>query len=64
MGNNDLKTINISIPQTIAEQKVIVAKLDTFSEESNRLASIYQHELPALDELKTSLLHQAFTGQL
>ncbi len=29
-----------------------------------RLESIYQQKLAALDELKKSLLHQAFTGQL
>ena len=29
-----------------------------------RLNSIYQRKLPALDELKKSLQHQAFSGQL
>jgi len=28
------------------------------------LASIYQQKLAALDRLKKSLLHQAFSGQL
>jgi len=33
-------------------------------EQTERLATIYQRKLAALDELKKSLLHQAFSGQL
>ena len=32
--------------------------------ETRRLESIYQRKLAALEELKKSLLHQAFTGAL
>jgi len=32
--------------------------------ETKRLASLYQRKLAALDELKKSLLHQAFSGAL
>ncbi len=32
--------------------------------ETQRIESIYQQKLAALNELKKSLLHQAFTGQL
>ncbi len=32
--------------------------------ETQRLESIYQQKLAALDALKKSLLHQAFTGEL
>ncbi len=35
-----------------------------FDEETQRLESIYQQKLAALDALKKSLLDQAFTGQL
>lgn len=59
-----LKTIEISFPKYVAEQKAIVARLDALREESQRLESIYQRKLAALDELKKSLLHQAFSGQL
>lgn len=48
----------------IAEQRQIVARLDALSEETQHLESIYQQKLAALAELKKSLLHQAFTGQL
>ncbi|MBI1766407.1 MAG: restriction endonuclease subunit S [Acidobacteria bacterium] len=45
-------------------QRDVVAKLDALREETQRLESIYQQKLAALDELKKSLLHQAFTGEL
>ena len=32
--------------------------------DTQRLESIYQQKLAALDELKNSLLHQAFNGAL
>ena len=49
---------------SIAEQRAIVATLEELSEETKRLESIYRHKLTALDELKMTLLHQAFSGQL
>ena len=48
----------------LAHQHAIVKKLLGISEESQRLASLYARKLAALDELKKSLLHQAFTGNL
>ncbi|MHB9096730.1 MAG: restriction endonuclease subunit S [Syntrophales bacterium] len=48
----------------ITKQIEIVTKLDAFREETQRLESIYQQKLSALEALKKSLLHQAFSGQL
>jgi type I restriction enzyme, S subunit len=48
----------------VAEQRQIVEKLDMLSAETQRLESIYQRKLAALDALKKSLLHEAFSGQL
>ena len=45
-------------------QKAIVDKLDLLIEETQRLESIYQQKIKALDELKKSLLHKAFSGEL
>jgi type I restriction enzyme, S subunit len=45
-------------------QQAIVSTLDNLREETHRLESIYQRKIAALDELKKSLLHQAFTGEL
>lgn len=48
----------------VAEQKDIVSKLDALTAETQRLARLYERKLAALEALKKSLLHQAFTGQL
>jgi type I restriction enzyme S subunit len=57
------KEVMLHVPP-MPEQRVIVAKLDDLREEAQRLESIYQRKLAALDELKKSLLHQAFAGKL
>ncbi len=45
------------------EQRHIASDLDSLRVEAQRLESIYERKLGALDALKKSLLHQAFTGQ-
>ena len=59
-----LKQIEISFPSTLVAQQEIVAKLDALQEETQNLEALYQRKLEALDELKQSLLHQAFSGLL
>ena len=56
--------LTIWLPPTLDEQEQIVAKLDALREETQRLDSLYQRKLAALAELKKSLLHRAFNGQL
>ena len=41
-----------------------VDTFDKLSEETQRLESIYRRKLAALEALKKSLLHQAFSGEL
>ena len=48
----------------VDEQQAIIRQLDGLFDNGRRLASIYHRKLAALDELKKSLLHQAFSGQL
>jgi type I restriction enzyme S subunit len=60
----DIKEIDIHFPKSLNEQHAIVVKLDALSIETQRLESVYQRKLAALDELKKSLLHQAFNGDL
>jgi len=48
----------------LQEQARIVALLDELREETQRLESIYQRKLAALETLKKSLLHQAFAGKM
>jgi type I restriction enzyme S subunit len=59
----DLRNVALTFPP-LKEQEGIAANLDELHVETQRLESIYQQKLTALDELKKSLLHQAFTGQL
>lgn len=59
-----LKKIEIYFPATIKEQKRIIAKLDTLSAETKKLESLYKQKLADLDELKKSILHKAFNGEL
>lgn len=46
------------------DQKRVVATIMELESETQRLESIYRQKLAALDDLKKSLLHQAFSGQL
>lgn len=56
---------NMQMPKLpIEEQRRQARELDALATEVARLASIYQRKLTALTELRQSLLHQAFTGQL
>ena len=56
--------VAVSFPTSVDEQLSIVSNFRELGEQTQRLETIYQQELAALDELKMSLLHQAFTGQL
>lgn len=59
-----LNSIPILIPGDRDERAQIVERLDAMSAETERLAPLYERKLAALDDLKRSLLHHAFTGQL
>jgi type I restriction enzyme S subunit len=48
----------------LKEQAAIVSLLDDLREETQRLARLYERKHAALEALKKSLLHQAFTGEL
>ena len=58
-----IKEILIPLPSR-KEQQFAVSSLREVSDESNRLGSLYQRKLEVLDELKKSLLHKAFAGEL
>jgi type I restriction enzyme, S subunit len=48
----------------VSEQRRIAEKIDGLKNETQRLESLYQRKVAALEELKKSLLHRAFSGQL
>ena len=58
-----IKEIALPLPD-LEIQRSIVEGLRKVASETQRLESIYQRKLAALDELKKSLLHQAFSGAL
>lgn len=58
-----IKEIIMPLPE-LAEQRAVVSALKGLWAETQRLESIYQQTLAALAELKKSLLHQAFSGNL
>ena len=48
----------------LGKQEQLAGKLDNLHEETQRLEDIYQQKLAALEALKKSLLHLAFTGRI
>jgi len=60
---DDLKQFQVPLPP-LAEQKRIVAMLDEAFDAIATAKANAEKKLTALDELKKSLLHQAFSGEL
>lgn len=58
-----LQSITLLIP-SLEIQKKAIKQIDEIQEEAQHLESIYQGKLSSLDELKQSLLHRAFNGDL
>ena len=59
----NFKKNKIFIP-SISEQKQIVKKLDMLQEKTKKLEEIYNKKLQLAEELKQSILHKAFNGEL
>jgi type I restriction enzyme S subunit len=59
-----LNSIPILIPESVDAQRRIVEGVESLQHETERLADLYERKVAALEALKKSLLHQAFTGQL
>lgn len=63
LSNTDLSNFPIILPP-IDMQRSVLRKIDLMAEKTQHLESLYQRKIAALDELKQSLLQQAFSGQL
>jgi len=63
ISNDDLAELVIWLPP-VPEQRRMVTLLRKLSDETQRLEAICKLKLAALSALRTSLLHQAFTGAL
>ena len=60
----DIRALVVDSIPSITVQRKIIAIIEESQAETQRLESIYQQKLDALEALKKSLLHQAFTGEL
>jgi type I restriction enzyme S subunit len=60
----DIRALNVGAVPSLSMQAEIVENFGAVTEETQRLEAIYQQKLTALDELKKSLLHRAFNGDL
>jgi type I restriction enzyme S subunit len=63
LNRNQVHPLPVTWPP-VAHQKKIIAKLDSLHQQTQRLAGIYERKLAALEALKKSLLHLAFSGEL
>ncbi len=60
----NLSPLLISFPVDTSEQIHLAETFQALTAEVKHLTSICERKLAALEELKTSLLHQAFNGEL
>jgi type I restriction enzyme, S subunit len=58
-----IEELPVMLPSA-ARQREIIDGVALLTEEARSLGAMYQRKLAALEDLKKSLLHQAFTGQL
>ena len=63
INQEKLSTLLVPLPPYKTQIK-LAAALDDLREETQRLARLYERKHAALEALKKSLLHQAFTGEL
>jgi type I restriction enzyme S subunit len=63
VNREHLFEFRVSMP-LVEKQREIAAKFDDLQRETERLEAIFQQKLTALEELKMSLLHRAFNGEL
>jgi type I restriction enzyme, S subunit len=57
-------SVRVAYPPSMAEQRCIASQLEELSMECERFGTVYQQKKTFLDDLKKSLLNQAFTGHL
>jgi len=58
-----IQELPVMLP-TLEIQQLISSKIESLRDEMNQLENIYRQKIAALDELKKSLLHKAFAGEL
>jgi len=64
LNQKALNSIPVPMPSTVRGRAEVVSQIEAMQLESKHLQSLYTRKLAALEALKQSLLHQAFSGQL
>jgi type I restriction enzyme S subunit len=59
----EVRELKVALPD-LATQRGLVERSLELEAETQRLATLYERKLAALEALKKSLLHQAFNGEL
>jgi len=59
-----LSEFKIPVPTSLEQQNEIVNSVRAIEKQTQRLEALYQRKIACLDELKKSLLQQAFAGEL
>ncbi len=62
IDSDRLQSIPVPVPPRQDQQR-IVARIDSFAQQTQRLGFAYQQKLAALETLEKSLLHQVFAGE-
>lgn len=63
VSTKEIESVQISLPEN-KDQRRIVEEFGDFAAETQRLTHLYERKLDAFEELKKSLLRQAFNGEL
>lgn len=58
------ENLTVHFPKSLAEQRVIVGRLEALSAKTGRLEEIYQSKVEGMEQLKKSVLGKAFEGEL
>lgn len=64
INNYDIAPLPISFPPSREAQQDVTKRIRTIEANCKAIENLWEDKLAALDELKKSLLHQAFTGKL
>ena len=60
----DIRSLSIGALPSLEEQMNVVKRIDDLGEELGRATTVYKKQIASVEELRQSLLHQAFSGQL
>lgn len=63
LQTEQIRSLACSVPPKAAQHQII-GRIDLMREETQRLARLYEQKLEALESLKKSILHEAFSGNL